>query len=115
MVTHPEKYLITANGRIKCFRCKAKSVRTKKQCGNPALRGKSVCKWHGGMSTGPRTPEGIQRIRNAHLKHGKETKESKAKRREKSLLFAMLEDAGWNLGMLSGEKTRGRKPNGFKK
>jgi hypothetical protein len=28
------------------------------------------CKNHGGMSTGPRTPEGIERIRRAVTKHG---------------------------------------------
>lgn len=110
MISNPEKYLITANGRIKCIRCKARSVHTKKQCGNPALKDKTVCKWHGGMSTGPKTEEGIQRIRDAQWKHGNETKEAKAKRRKKSLAFATIEKIGLSLGSLTGNKTRGRKP-----
>lgn len=114
MIVNPEKYLITASGRIKCIRCKAQSVHTKKQCGNPALKGKAVCKWHGGLSTGPKTKEGIQRIRDARWKHGKETKEAKARRSEKSLLFTELEGIGWQLDMFSGHKTKGRKPRGYK-
>jgi hypothetical protein len=34
------------------------------------------CKNHGGLSTGPKTAEGIERIRRATLKHGRFTKES---------------------------------------
>ena len=29
------------------------------------------CRNHGGLSTGPRTPEGIERIRRAVTKHGR--------------------------------------------
>ena len=36
---------------------------------------------HGGLSTGPRTPEGLERIRDAHWKTGKFTKEAKESRR----------------------------------
>jgi hypothetical protein len=28
------------------------------------------CRMHGGLSTGPRTPEGIERIRQSRTKHG---------------------------------------------
>ena len=35
---------------------------------------------HGGSSTGPKTPEGIKRIRRAQLKHGRYTKAAKAER-----------------------------------
>jgi hypothetical protein len=39
------------------------------------------CRLHGGLSTGPKTAEGIARIRQARLKHGRFTKEAKAERR----------------------------------
>jgi hypothetical protein len=39
------------------------------------------CRIHGGTSTGARTPEGIERIRQASLKHGNATKEAFAARR----------------------------------
>jgi hypothetical protein len=48
--------------------------RQNKPCGNKAVPGKRRCKFHGGMSTGPRTPEGRARIAAAQrarwLEHG---------------------------------------------
>ena len=110
-----EQYLITAGGRIKCKRCQARSSRKKQQCGKPAMQGKNVCDTHGGLSTGPRTQEGIKRIQNAHWKHGNETKEARAERSAKSLQFLMLEKIGWHVGLFAegSTKFRGRKPNGF--
>ena len=104
-----EQYLVTAGGRIKCHRCQARSSRTKLQCAKPALKSKAVCGHHGGLSTGPKTREGIERIRDAHWKHGNETKEVKANRRAKSLMFQRLEEIGWHIGMFNGTKTRGRR------
>jgi hypothetical protein len=36
------------------------------------------CRMHGGMSTGPRTPEGLERSRHARWKHGAYSRETKA-------------------------------------
>jgi hypothetical protein len=104
-----KKYLITAGGRIKCHRCQARSSRSKQQCLKPSLKNKRVCLTHGGASTGPKTAEGIKRIKKAHWKHGNETKEVRAKRRKKSLMFQRLEEIGWHIGMFTGKKTPGRK------
>jgi hypothetical protein len=38
------------------------------------------CKVHGGKSTGPRTPEGLERSRRANWKHGHFSWEAKAER-----------------------------------
>ena len=38
------------------------------------------CKVHGGKSTGPRTPEGLERSRRANWKHGYFSREAKAER-----------------------------------
>ena len=113
----PEQYLITAGGRIKCKRCQARSSRKKQQCGKPAMQGKSVCDTHGGLSTGPKSKEGIQRIKDAHWKHGNETKEARAERSKKSLMFLMLEEIGHHAQMFhpSSTRTRGRKPSGYRK
>lgn len=39
-------------------------------CLAPAIRGKGRCRMHGGLSTGPRTLEGLERRRRARWKHG---------------------------------------------
>jgi hypothetical protein len=40
--------------------------------------GNGRCRLHGGLSTGPKTAEGIERIRRAVTKHGKYSKRAKA-------------------------------------
>ena len=117
-IKKPELMLITAGGRIKCRRCTAKSSHTKEQCKRPAskLSKTSKCSRHGGLSTGPKTQEGKQRIRAAHLKHGEETLEAKAERSEKSMMFRYLTDIGNHCNMFYKEiKTRGRPPSGYAK
>jgi len=114
MIQNPEKLLITAGGRIQYRHCKAQSSRTKLQYAKPALKGKMVCQFHSGLSTGPKTKEGKQRIQAAHLKHGNETLEAKAKRSTKSLMFRYLTDMGNHCNMFCKQlKTRGRPPLGY--
>src|SRR5262245_52541649 len=50
-------------------RCGARSKRTGKPCQGPAMANRR-CRMHGGKSTGPRTPEGLERSRKANWKHG---------------------------------------------
>jgi len=66
--------LTTAGGRIKCLRCNAMSKRTKLQCGGPAVKGKTKCRFHGGLSTGPRTELGRQICAAAKTVHGKDSR-----------------------------------------
>ena len=40
------------------------------------------CRMHGGASTGPRTPEGLERSRRSNWKHGHYSAEAKQVRRE---------------------------------
>ena len=61
-------------------RCGARTRRGT-PCGCPAMRGKKRCRMHGGRSAGPRTAEGLARIRAARTAHGFYTAESKAARR----------------------------------
>jgi hypothetical protein len=48
------------------------------------------CRMHGGMSTGPRTPEGLERARKARWKHGLCSAEAKATTRESNAIFKAL-------------------------
>lgn len=55
-------------------RCLAKTRRGRK-CQRAAFKHKGHCALHGGLSTGTRTPEGLQRISASNLKHGRRTKD----------------------------------------
>jgi hypothetical protein len=112
MIKEPDIELLTCGGRIVCRRCKASSVRTKHQCGRPAIKGKSVCQFHGGRSTGPKSEQSKIRLRTLNLKKGFFTAEAKENMRKDSIKLRYLEDIGYHLGMISA-RTRGRKPNGY--
>ena len=60
-------------------RCGARSKRTGKPCRGAAMPN-GRCKLHGGKSTGPRTPEGLERSKRARLKHGYDSREAKVER-----------------------------------
>src|SRR5262249_50630291 len=60
-------------------RCGARSKRTGKPC-RAAAMSNGRCKVHGGKSTGPRTPEGLERSKRANWKHGSYSREAKAER-----------------------------------
>lgn len=105
--------VITAGGKIVCARCSAKSKRTGNQCGKPALKGKTVCQFHGGKSSGAKSEAGKARQRAAVLKNGHYTKEAIEDRARSVRMLAGLEDALYVLGMTSAPRTRGRKPLGY--
>jgi hypothetical protein len=68
-----EQTFQTLGSRITCQQCQAMSKRTRQQCRAPAIKGKRVCKTHGGKSTGPKTQAGRQRCADARTIHGNET------------------------------------------
>jgi hypothetical protein len=107
---HLEQYLQTLGGRVTCKRCQAQSKRTGNQCRAPAIAGKNVCRFHGGKSTGPRTPEGRLRCAQARMTHGNETTSVRMERSLASARLAMLESVGFEFGIMTGLKTRGPKP-----
>ena len=108
---HLEQTLKTLGGRVTCQRCQAKSKRTKLQCAAPALKGKRVCKTHGGRSSGPRTEAGRQRCAEAKTIHGRETRVARDERSLAMARLAVLEQAGHELGFMGGTRTRGIKPH----
>ncbi len=108
-----EKILYLAGGKIVCPRCQATSKRTKLQCGRPASKGKTVCNFHGGKSTGPKTVEGKERSRQAHIKSGEYTHESWLRHNRALLNLAYMEDMMHMLKMTSVDRTRGPKPTGY--
>jgi hypothetical protein len=99
----------TLGSSVTCTRCNAKSKRTKQQCRNPAIKGKTKCRHHGGLSTGSRTPEGKARQIDANTKHGNETRAVREERSAKLAELYELEMLGRELGLISGGMV-GRKP-----
>ena len=108
----PEPFISLANGRIVCSRCQAMSKRTKMQCGAPAIRGKRVCRTHGGLSRGPVTDAGKQRCAAAKTVHGWETRKLRAERSKKMAELRELEVMARSAGIMTGPATPGRKPTG---
>ena len=107
-----DMHLKTAGGCIVCLRCTARSIRTKLQCGRPALKTSpgQKCQFHGGRLPSEET---LQRIAGANTTHGKSTRKAKALYRHQSILVLQLQDAMEVLEMGSGPKIRGRKPEGY--
>ncbi len=103
--------MLTLGGRIKCKQCQATSKRSRMQCKAPAMRGKSVCRTHGGLSTGPRTAEGRARCVLAKTVHGDETRTAREERTERSKTLHSLVDLGNAVGLFCPmAKLRGRPP-----
>jgi hypothetical protein len=97
------------------MRCTATAKRSGLQCGRPALKASRTqkCQFHGGRHSGPKTPEGRQRIAEANTRHGEETTLIRAERSRKAAYLAQLEDAMRLLDMTTGPSSRGRKPAGY--
>ena len=72
---------------LKAPRCGAKN-RQGIPCRCPAMAN-GRCRLHGGLSTGPKTAEGIERIRRAVTKHGSY---SAVVKRERQRVRALLRD-----------------------
>ncbi len=102
---------VIAGGHITCNQCQAMSKRSRQRCKAPAMRGKKVCKYHGGRSTGPKTKAGRQRCAQAKTIHGRETREVRNERSLASARLAVLEAVGFSIGLMAGGRTRGRRPD----
>jgi hypothetical protein len=70
-------------------RCGAHSKRTGRPCKAPAMPN-GRCRMHGGKSTGPRTPEGLERSRKANWKHGGYSAQAIADRRKAAEALRLL-------------------------
>ena len=58
-----------------------RSTRRGTECQRAAYKHNGRCALHGGRSTGPKTQRGLQRISEANLKHGRQTKDKLAAQR----------------------------------
>jgi hypothetical protein len=68
----------------------------------------------GAKWNGPRTAEGRQRIGQAQLKHGAYSKAGMEAKHAEAIQLRQLEDIAIVIGMITGPRTRGCKPRGYK-
>ncbi|MDB2504144.1 hypothetical protein N8373_03095 [Gammaproteobacteria bacterium] len=101
----------TLGGRVTCTRCDARSKRTQKQCRNPAIKGKTKCKHHGGRSTGSKTPEGKARQIAANTKHGRETRAIREERSAKMAELYEIEKEMRSMGIVEGSWVSRKPPS----
>ena len=92
----------TLGGRVTCTQCDGLSKRTRLRCQAPAIKGKTKYKFHGGRSTGSKTPEGKARQIEANTIHGRETRAIREERSAKLAELYELEMLGRELGLISG-------------
>lgn len=88
-------------------RCHATAKSTGTQCQNPAAYGSPVCRNHGA-----RRPESIKRgADHPSYKHGNRTQAAEQEASQTARRLRELESIAREAGLLTGPKTRGRKPN----
>jgi hypothetical protein len=80
-------------------------------CGKPAVEGKTKCRGHGGLSSGPKTDAGKQRAVQAHWVHGRETRTLRIQRSQICHDLRQLEEQMYAEVLIHGPRTRGRKPS----
>ncbi len=68
-------------------RCSARSKRTRERCRAPAVKGWTVCRFHGAGGGGPKGK------RNGQYRHGRYTQEAIAERRRVSALLRQVREA----------------------
>ena len=90
----------TVFGAVQTSRCQARSKRSAEQCRKAAMRGKRVCRTHGGTSKGPKTPEGRQKCAEAKTVHGWETRAIRRERAAKLTELRFLERVMVGAGMI---------------
>ena len=107
--------MLTLGGRVQCRQCRAIAKHSRVQCKKAAMKGKNVCRTHGGASTGPRTAEGRANCAAAKTVHGNSTREKRSQNAVNATKLLLLRDLGVKLGMFGDQPTGwpGRRPRGY--
>jgi hypothetical protein len=105
--------MLTLGGRVQCRQCQATAKHSRVQCKKAAMKGKVVCRTHGGKSSGPRTAEGRAKCATARTIHGNQTRERRKQNAASMTKLLLLRDLGIKLGMFGNQPSRwlGRPPN----
>ena len=107
--------MLTLGGRVQCRQCRAIAKHSRVQCKKAAMKGKNVCRTHGGASTGPRTEQGRAKCAEARTIHGNSTREKRKQNAVSATRLLLLRALGNRLGLFGPEPTGwpGRKPRDY--
>lgn len=73
------------------------------------MKGKRVCKFHGGKSTGPRTQAGLEICAAVKTTHGQDTKVMREEHRAAAKRIKDLEELARRLGLFEPVRRRPRR------
>ena len=108
MVNEKTEFFVIAGGKIRCRQCSARSKRTRNRCQAPAIRGKTKCRFHGGLSTGARTPEG--KARAMRTTHGSSSRADRQELSRELVEIQRLRVLAWLCGLVPTVRSPGRPP-----
>ena len=97
--------MLTLGGRVQCRQCQAIAKHSRAQCKKAAIRGKNVCRTHGGASTGPRTEQGRAKCAEAKTVHGNSTREKRKQNAVSATRLLLLRDLGLRIGLFGSKPT----------
>lgn len=107
--------MLTLGGRVQCKQCQATAKHSRVRCKKAALRGKNVCRTHGGRSTGPKTELGRAKCAEVRTIDGTKTRAKRKQNAISATKLLLLRDLGVKLGMFGKQPTGwpGRRPRGY--
>lgn len=91
--------------------CQVMTRRTKQRCKNLAAFGCKSCRMHGAH----KSRNVLQGENHPQYKNGNRTKAAEDEHGLTSTILLTLRDIGDSIGMFHGDRTRGRKPKGYRK
>ena len=97
--------MLTLGGRVQCRQCRAIAKHSRVQCKKAAMKGKNVCRTHGGLSTGPKTEQGRAKCAEARTIHGNSTQEKRKQNAVSATRLLLLRDLGLRIGLFGSKPT----------
>ena len=100
-----EEDFVVVFGHRLAIRCKARSKRSGERCCGYAVHNSSVCRMHG-AGGGPKTAQGLLRLANAKLVHGRETRHLRLGRKAISERLRYVIALGNSIGLFDEGKLK---------
>ena len=99
-----EDFVVVFGHRL-AMRCTARSKRSGERCCGYAVHNFSVCRMHG-AGGGPKTAEGLIRLANTKLVHGRETRHLRLARKALSERLRYVIALGNSIGLFEDRKLK---------